>query len=199
MIVRSRRLIFALAFVFAVQSYATSVARADEVLDWNAIAIRCVFVAPAVGGALQPRILATVHVSMFDAINGIERRYTPIHVGAAAPGGASRRVAAVQPAYTALTLLFPAQTATLNAELEKSLAAIVAEDALENSVSIERGRAWGETVATEIVAWRNLDGATAVLPAWLGGPEIGRWRPTHVRIQFRADLNWQGFPGCFLR
>src|SRR5687768_9192508 len=164
MTVRYRRFTVALAFVFAFQSYATSVARADEVLDWNAIAIRSVFVPPALAGAMQPRILAIVHVAMFDAINGIERRYTAIHVPANAPRGASRRAAAVQAAYTALVLLFPTQTATLNAELEMSLATIVAEEGLETSASIQRGRAWGEAVATEVVAWRSLDGATAVLP-----------------------------------
>src|SRR5688572_17918485 len=90
---RCRRFTFVLAVVCALHGYAASVVRADEVLDWNAIAIRCVFVAPAVGGAMQPRMLAIVHVAMFDALNGIERRYTPIHVMPDAPRGASRRAA----------------------------------------------------------------------------------------------------------
>jgi len=60
MTARRRQLTFALALVFALHGDAGSVVRADEVLDWNAIAIRCVFVAPAVGGAMQPRMLAIV-------------------------------------------------------------------------------------------------------------------------------------------
>jgi len=69
MTARRRQLTFALALVFALHGDAGSVVRADEVLDWNAIAIRRVFVAPAVGGAMQPRMLAIVPVAMFDAVN----------------------------------------------------------------------------------------------------------------------------------
>jgi hypothetical protein len=176
------------------QSYTASFSRADEVLDWNTIAIRCVFTPPAVGGALQPRYLAIVHVSIFDAVTGIERRYTPIHVQPDAPRGASRRAAAVQAAYTALTLLFPAQTSALDADLEASLAAIGSE----NSESIARGREWGQRVATEIVAWRSLDGAMTVLPPWLGGPEIGRWRPTPRPSLTPGGPEQPGLPGLFL-
>ena len=68
---------------------------------------------------------AIVHASMFDALNGIERRYTPIHVQPDAPRGASRRAAVVQAAYTALVGLFPSQA--FEADLETSLVAIAAD------------------------------------------------------------------------
>ena len=50
---------------------------------------------------------AIVQSSVFDALNGIERRYTPIHVQPAAPPGASRQAAVVGAAYEALVGLFP--------------------------------------------------------------------------------------------
>src|SRR3954454_19229296 len=40
--------------------------------------------------------------TLFDAVNGVERKYEPIHVAANAPAGASRRAAAARAAYTAL-------------------------------------------------------------------------------------------------
>jgi hypothetical protein len=53
------------------------VAHADEVTDWNAVLIRAIQTA-ATAGPLQGRVAAIVHVAMFDAYNGVERRYTPI-------------------------------------------------------------------------------------------------------------------------
>lgn len=51
---------------------------------------------PPTPGATSTRGTAIVQAAVFDAINGIERRYTPIHVPPAAPHGASKRAAAVQ-------------------------------------------------------------------------------------------------------
>ena len=65
-----------------------------------------------------------VSAAVFDAVNGIERRYEPIFVSAAAPRGASKRAAAVQAAYVILLARFPAQAAELNVKRNASLAAI---------------------------------------------------------------------------
>ena len=137
------------------------VARADgddEVLYWNNVVRRSIQTA-ATPGALQSRQAAIVHVAMFDAFNGVERRYTQIHVTDLSPRrGASRRAAVVQAAYASLVALFPSQINALIADREASLAAIAADDAIEDSESIARGLEWGQRVAEEIVAWRNADG-----------------------------------------
>src|SRR4030095_2469431 len=119
----------------------STIARADEVLDWNAVTMRAIATA-APPGALQQRLSAIVHVSMFDALNGIDRRFTPFHVDAEAPRGASARAAVVYAAYTALVGLFPAQSAALAEDLEASLATIAADAAGENSAAIGLRRAW---------------------------------------------------------
>ena len=67
------RLIGALALVLAFQ-VPTPVAAADEVLYWNTVAIRATQ-PPAFPAFLQPRAIAIVHASIFDALNGIERKY----------------------------------------------------------------------------------------------------------------------------
>jgi hypothetical protein len=113
-------------------------AEADEVTDWNAVLLRAIQTA-ATPGALQGRLGAIVHVAMFDAYNGVERRYTPIHVTLEAPRGASARAAVVYAAYTALTCLFPSQSFT--ADLESSLAGIADDSAYrEQHVHRERRR-----------------------------------------------------------
>jgi hypothetical protein len=149
----------------------------DQVLRWNDVALRAIRTSvPAVPGALQQRLVAIVHVAMFDAVNGIERRYSPIHVAPDAPRGASVPAAAAQAAYTALTGLFPSQS--FDQDLEASLDAISAQPSQDNSVSIDRGRVWGEQVALEILAWRAADGLTPPAPPFIGGNAAGEWRPT---------------------
>ncbi len=152
-------------------------AQDDAVLKWNAATLRAVATG-GVAGFAGPRTVAIVHVSIFDAVNGIERRYTPIHVAPDAPRGASVRAAAAQAGYTALAGLFPSQIADFDAELEAILDDIAADAAQENSTSIERGRAWGEHVALEILAWRAADGLNPPDNTFTGGMLPGEWRPT---------------------
>lgn len=121
------------------------------------------------------RIGAVVQSSVFDALNGIERRYTPIHVQPAAAPGASREAAVVEAAYEALVTLFPPQKATFDAQLAASLAPIGGGG---NDQSVERGLAWGRQVADEILAWRSGDGIAAVLPPYVAGNQPGDWQPT---------------------
>ena len=153
-------------------------AQGDEVTDWNRIMLDALTGPPAVSPPLAARPAAIVAAAVFDAVNGIERRYTPIHVQPAAPPGASRRAAAVQAAYASLVRLFPAQMATFDAQRIVSLAGIASGPAVENSESIQRGIAWGQTVADAIWAWRSNDGFSNVQPPFIGGLAPSQWRPT---------------------
>lgn len=169
--------------------------RADEVTDWAQI-----FLNSAIADNTAPytitRYSAIVHGAVFDAVNGIERKYAPIHVPPAAPPGASKRAAAVEAAYIALVNLYPTQKSTLDASLSASLAGIASAAAAENSVSIQRGILWGKSVADQILAWRATDGFTAVLPPYTGGTGPGQWRPTPpafvpgVGVQFATMTPW---------
>src|SRR5271169_1026314 len=79
----------------------SSIARADDVTDWNQHMLR----AGTVGGTsplVMSRVAAIVQASVFDAVNGIDRKYASVHVPPAGPTDASRRAAAVEAAYTAL-------------------------------------------------------------------------------------------------
>jgi hypothetical protein len=168
-------------FWFALAGLAGGLATAawaDEVTDWNRIMFEAAHVAPATSPLVMTRVGAIVQASVFDAVNGIERRYAPVHVDPAAPPGASRRAAAVQAAYAALARLYPAQKSALDEKLAASLAAISSGPAVENSESIARGIDWGQAVADSIWAWRSTDGFTPPPPPFLGGTNVGEWRPT---------------------
>ena len=163
--------------VLIVASVVPSRLRADEVTDWNQIMVQTVL-----NGKTSPvvstRVTAIVEAAVFDAVNGIERRYSPIHVDFAAPSGASKRAAAVQAAYATLVVLYPGQKDALEADLQASLAGIASGPAAENSQSISRGIQWGQAVADDVMAWRSTDGFAPPPLPFVGGLAIGEWRPT---------------------
>jgi hypothetical protein len=172
----------------------SSIARADDVTDWNQHMLR----AGMVGGTpavVMTRVAAIVQASVFDAVNGVDGKYTPVHVAPAAPAGASRRAAAVQAAYTALLALYPAQKSTFDARRAVSLT-VIASDPHETAAGIAAGIAWGTTAANGILTWRATDGFTPAPPPFLGGNAVGQWRPTPpafapgVQPQFAYMTPW---------
>src|SRR5687767_12376863 len=62
----------------------------NQVLEWNQIFIDTLIATNTANSSSQ-RLGAIVHTAIFDAYNGIERRYAPIFVNNSAPHGASRR------------------------------------------------------------------------------------------------------------
>jgi PAP2 superfamily len=163
--------------VIALSVLATpGVAQADTVTDWNRTMI-----AGLEAAKLPPppsaRIGAIVQASVFDAVNGIERRYMPYHVDATAPRGASRDAAAASAAYTALVALIPSQKPLFDRQLAATMAQI-SDDPADPGQSILRGLDWGRTVANDILAWRAGDGINAVLPPYVAGTAPGDWQPT---------------------
>jgi membrane-associated phospholipid phosphatase len=153
-------------------------AAADAVTDWNAIlveSLRVTNAAPPNSG----RLAATVHGAVYDAVNGIVGRYTPLRVAGSAPPGASRDAAAIEAAYRTLSWAFPERQSDLDAYRAQSLAAIAA-DHLEGlqSPSVQRGLHWGQLVADEYIGWRSNDGFAPPPPPFIGSTALGVWRPT---------------------
>ena len=104
------------------------------------------------------RVGALVQAAVFDALNGIDRRYTPIHVPPSGPAGASRRAAAVQAAYVMLGkhygtggLFTTTQQGILNARRDVALVLVTEDD---GSAAVASGVAWGQQVAD--ASWAPL-------------------------------------------
>jgi len=85
------------ALIVALAMVICSSARADVITEWNQNAQQAMLTANTSPIAAS-RVMAIVQVAVFDAVNGIERRYNPVHVDFNAPPGASRRAAAIQAA-----------------------------------------------------------------------------------------------------
>jgi hypothetical protein len=153
----------------------------DQVLEWVAI-MNDTVITGGTSPLVTSRVVALVSSSVFDAVNGIDPRYHPLHVEPAAKHDASKRAAAVQAAYAMLVYLYPAQSATLMTQRNNSIAALTST---ENAKSIQDGVDWGQSVADNIWAWRLMDGIAPAPPPFLGvlgivgtPAAIGAWRPT---------------------
>ena len=160
----------------------TSGQHPDPVLEWNQIFIDTLIATNTPNSSSQ-RLGAIVHTAIFDAYNGIERRYAPIFVQNVdgdgerlVPPGASRRAAVIAAAYTALAGLFPSRAQQLGDSYAASLAAL-SDDGGDGGRSRERGIAWGTHVAQAVLAWRTADGFGASYPPFTGGTAVGQWRP----------------------
>ena len=176
----------------------STVARANEVTDWNEMLFRA-SVAASASPLNMSRHSALVQAAVFDAVNGIEKRYTPIDVDPTGPGNASRRAAAVQAAYAILVRLYglggvfapPNQQPTLDARRTASLTDIRAD---ESAAAVDSGITWGQTVADAIWAWRLTDGFSLAAPIWTGSTLLGQWRPTPNAPYPGTSTNGVGYP-----
>ena len=146
----------------------------NVVVDWNHTMLAA-FATANVPAPAANRLGAVVQSAVFDAVNGINRQYMPIHVQPAGPEDASPKAAAAGAAHEALVKLFPTQTASLDAALAASLQSI-GDD--EDGQAIAAGVAWGATVADAIIAWRSTDGFGATPPPYAFSTAPGQWQPT---------------------
>src|SRR6058998_2362381 len=147
-----------------------TLAHADVVTDWNNAAldaIRAGHTAPPVAS----RSLAILHVSIYDAVNGIARTHEPYLVQSGAPGSASREAAASAAAHKALVYLFTAAASSF----DTLHAAILAD--IPDGPQKTAGIVWGEFVANQILAARANDGSNAIVQP-PGGSGPGIWLPT---------------------
>jgi hypothetical protein len=155
----------------------------NQVLEWNQIFIDAL-IATSTANSSSQRLGAIVHTAIFDAYNGIERRYTPIVVNGTAPRGASRRAAVIAAAYAAVRGIFqnlsPLQRDALDARYAASLAALGDDDDDGGGgESRKRGIAWGMEVAQTVLSWRATDGFSPPPSSpVVGGQAVGQWRPT---------------------
>jgi membrane-associated phospholipid phosphatase len=179
----------AFAVIALLFSLGISVHASDQVLDWIQI-MNDTVLAGGTSPLNSTRVVALVSSAVFDAVNGIERRYQPLLVAPDASKPASRRAAAIEAAYAVLVNQYPLQTTSLKAKRD---AAVMALSGLESAKSIQNGINWGDTVANTIIADRSGDGFSPPAPPFEGvlgisqgvpgisltpSAAIGIWRPT---------------------
>lgn len=130
----------AAALVCAVTSGA---ARADVVVQWMTVAADAGDVASKSGDpdwrtAKNTRADSQVALAMFEAVNAVERRYTPYLEGVVAPSGASPDAAAAAAAHAVLSAMYPDQAKSFDTVLTVSLAAV--PDGASETAGVELGK-----------------------------------------------------------
>lgn len=123
-----------------------STSNADVVTDWNTVYLDTVRV---VGGPPCPlaRAAAMMHVAMFDALEAIDCRYTPLIVKDETPDpNANRKAAIAAAAHRVLVELYPARTSEYDAALATSLGEI------PDGPNKDAGIAVGVAVAEKVIA-----------------------------------------------
>jgi len=144
--------------------------QADVVTDWNSVALNAIRTRNTPPPAAS-RNLAILHVSIYDAVNGIRRTHEQYFVNGNVPSSTSTEAAAAAAARTALTALYP----TLQSDFETLYNHCLAS--VREGPQKRHGVAWGEYVATAILQWRSTDGSTNSVP-YTPGTNPGEWRPT---------------------
>ena len=145
-------------------------ARGDVVTEWNNAALDAIR-ADRTAPPIASRSLASAHVAIYDAVNGIARTHEPYLVPSAVPASASRVAAASAAAHQTFVSLFPSHTSTFDALHAAILAGI------PNGPQKTNGIMWGEFVASQILAARANDGSNAIVQP-PGGSGPGVWIPT---------------------
>lgn len=160
----------------------------DVVLDWNAQILNAIRAAKT-GPPPASRQLAMLHIAMYDAIDLITQTsalYPVPGLTAVPPPGASPTVAAAAAANFVLDKLYPALAGPyFDAHFQLFLSQYPAASAPATLTSI----AFGQAVGAAVVAWRNQDGASAVVP-YTPGNNPGQWQQTPPGFLPAAFTQW---------
>jgi hypothetical protein len=168
-LMKTRVLVCAIAMIAAAGLPAA--AGADVITDWNTAALNAIRVnrtAPPIAS----RALAILHAAMYDAINGISRTHEAYMVRGDVPASTSKQAAASAAARTVLAAVFPSAASSFDALHAAVLSAI------PNGAQKQRGVAWGESVATQILVFRANDHSDGPIVPPVLGTDSGVWQPT---------------------
>ncbi|MBR0699683.1 vanadium-dependent haloperoxidase [Bradyrhizobium diazoefficiens] len=144
-----------LSLIATLITAATQLARADVIMDWNTKA-DAIATEKQIPPAPHSRALSMMHVAMFEAVNAIDRRYTPYKISLSADRSTSREAAASVAAHDVLLSLYPDLKPDLDATLTNALAPIA------DGESKTAGVALGKEAAAQIIQLRAKDGSNAV-------------------------------------
>ena len=145
-------------------------AKADPVLDWNAIAVSTL-ISQLQSPFSQARYMAITQLAVFEAVNAITGDYEPYLGTVPAPLGARADAAAVAAAYSVLKHYFSGAP-LLDGQYAAALAAIPAGPARDAGV------ATGNAAAAAMIAKRLNDGSAPPLFFVPPSTAAGVWQPT---------------------
>jgi hypothetical protein len=143
----------------------------DPVFEWNQALVTTL----GTPGAASPTVfftrpLAMLNVAMFDALNSIDRVYTPYVDFVEVSADASREAALAQAARDVLTSMFPSQQSTYDALLTAQLSRVARGD-------VQGGARVGAAAARALLAQRANDGWNRTSAPYMLPSLPGYWQP----------------------
>ena len=160
----------------------------DPVLEWNQILNdTALSTVPAPNSLVTSRAAALVAAAVFDAVNGVDRRYKPFHVTARAPSRASGRAAAIQASYAMLIRLYPAHAGPLTTRRDTSIAVLGSAQAAPAGHAVGPGRRRQHLGSTAVRWVHTRNGAVhGICDAWLLAADTAG-QPFGLRSAIRDD------------
>jgi hypothetical protein len=181
---------FSAIFAFTILLLAPVISRADAITHWNEITVTATLggqpqIEPARPGPSNVLDIAMVHLAMYDAVQAIERNYRPYCMDVPNASG-TPAAAAAKAARDVLVNRFPLQTGAIDTAYQNYL--------INTGISpMDAGIPVGTATAGCIIGMRNGDGSfpNPAPPPFIGGTEIGMWRPTSPNTSMATS--WLGF------
>lgn len=170
----------------ALLTLGSSLMAGNPVLDWNEQALNAVRLS-RIPPPTSSLFLATLHVAIFDAQNGIAHTHQGWLVNDLAPTGADTDAAIASAAHTVLIALWGPLTNPHNIEAayKNTIAAI------PDSQAKKDGLAWGKHVADVILAQRSSCGFDKPIPGHYSSNEPGKWRETPPSFRPPTLPHWR--------
>ncbi|QBQ54248.1 hypothetical protein [Nitrosococcus wardiae] len=148
----------------------------DVVMEWNLATLNLIKDKNIPASQFGSRLIAMVHIAMFDTINGVQPEYSPFLVDGTRPKLIFPEAAAATAAYTILSTLYPAEKDSFEALYREQLSWLS-----DNSGLSRLAVRYGERIAQAVLEWRQDDGsgqAAAGSAVYPDGTELGEWRRT---------------------
>jgi hypothetical protein len=172
-------------WLFTILIGLASPAFADVVLDWNEAGARAI-AAERIGPPEGARIMAMMHVAMYNAINAVERRYGSYRFEGPGNADGSAEAAGAAAARVVLDAMIPQQKEPFAQLYRSTLQAI-------GGARLDAGVALGEQAGRHCVEMRGKDG--------VGAPNL--YRPAtapgkYVSTALPVSFDWQAVTPWFL-
>ncbi len=158
-------------------------ARANPVLDWNALMLDAIR-ADNTGPTLSTRNLAILDASMYDAVNSIARTHQPYLSYLDAPPATSPEAAVLAAGREVMLTLYPSFQPRTQSLYEEGLSALPASTDTTNGVTL------GKQVADLMLQHREGDGANTQVP-YIPSDAPGQWRRTPPFYRPPLDPQWR--------
>lgn len=178
------RFLVALTVVNLASGWIPSRARANEVNRWNDVTMNAIRT-----GRMSPpfasRLLAMVHVAIFDSANGIHGKYNGYSRNYVSDAGLSEDLAIAAAARKILTEVVPLQRYAFENAFNATASRLKSHPKAAQSV------AFGEEVAVVILGLRQYDASFMTDGRdYVAEPAPGRWVPTQPTYESPLTPKW---------